>query len=140
MNNRDDVNSGGKARSDAAADSPDDALPFEQGLDDPAGAGTVETPNVDGGRANGAAGERPSDDDGYPADPLVAAEEKMQTVTNDAVAGEPVEGTVEDEVGPGIIQPIEGHLDEDEYGVDFAAVDGEPDTVAESAEADADDT
>lgn len=122
MNTHDDTISGGAGElggepSDLGAD----ANPFEQGTGDPTGAGTVETPNVDGGRPDG--------------DP---AAESKQTVTNDAVAGEPVEGGVKDHRGPGKIEPIGGVSDDEENQVNFTAVDGEADTVADQAEPDPD--
>jgi hypothetical protein len=70
---------------------PADSNPFEQGTGDPTGAGTVETPNVDRDRLP----------DG---DPIEAARESKETVTNDAVAGE----TVLDGVGDGNYGPTGG--------------------------------
>jgi hypothetical protein len=69
---------------------------------------------------------------GADADPR---DESKQTVANDAVAGEPVEGGVKDHRGPGKIEPIGGISDDEENRADFTAVDGEADTVADQAEA-----
>ena len=71
-----------------STDRPADSNPFEQGTGDPTGAGTVETPNVDGGRPDGDPGAAASHLQG--GDPLEAARESKETVTNDAVAGETV--------------------------------------------------
>jgi len=83
---------------------PADSNPFEQGTGDPTGAGTVETPNVDGGRPDGDPGAVADSDradalDG--GDPVEAARESKETVTNDAVAGETVlEGDGDGNYGP----------------------------------------
>lgn len=78
---------------------PADSYPFEQGTGDPAGAGTMETPNVDGGRPDGDPGAAASDLEG--GDPVEAARESKETVTNDAVAGETVlDGTGDGNYGP----------------------------------------
>src|SRR5690606_5181741 len=103
------------------ADRPADSNPFEQGTGDPVGAGTVETPNVDGGRPDGdpdavAEGDRDRLDGG---DPVEAARESKETVTNDAVAGETVlDGAGDGNYGPTggsprEAEPIEGDADEE---------------------------
>ncbi|MCW4386255.1 hypothetical protein OH146_10775 [Salinibacterium sp. SYSU T00001] len=115
-----------------------DANPFEQGTGDPTGAGTVETPNVDGGRQEGSPDEvEPAASDPQPNDPIDAARESKETVTNDAVAGETVEGSPAGEEGPGLIEPNAGFSD-DENQVDFEAVEGAGDTVATEGEPDPD--
>ena len=82
-----------------STDRPADSNPFEQGTGDPTGAGTVETPNVDGGRPDGAPGATSAPLQG--GDPLEAARESKETVTNDAVAGETVlEGAGDGNYGP----------------------------------------
>lgn len=82
-----------------STDRPADSNPFEQGTGDPTGAGTVETPNVDGGRPDGDPGATASHLQG--GDPLEAARESKETVTNDAVAGETVlEGAGDGNYGP----------------------------------------
>lgn len=82
-----------------STDRPADSNPFEQGTADPTGAGTVETPNVDGGRPDGDPGATSAPLQG--GDPLEAARESKETVTNDAVAGETVlEGAGDGNYGP----------------------------------------
>lgn len=86
-----------------------DSNPFEQGTGNPTGAGTVETPNVDGGRPDGepaavAASDRAETRDLRAGDPEEAARESKETVTNDAVAGE----TVLDGAGDGNYGPTGG--------------------------------
>ncbi|WP_403020995.1 hypothetical protein [Salinibacterium sp. GXW1014] len=124
MSNIDDTNLGG---TDGLGGQPSDlgadANSFEQGTGDPVGAGTVETPNVDGGRPDGAPDEDATSDDPAPRDPVDAAAESKQTVVNDAVAGEPVEGAPEGD-DPGIIEPVEGVGDDEENRAEFDATDG----------------
>jgi hypothetical protein len=101
---------------------PADANPFEQGTGDPTGAGTVETPNVDGGRPDGDPGATAPDLDG--GDPVEAARESKETVTNDAVAGETVlEGAGDGNYGPTGGSPREaepiGDNELDEENVDL---------------------
>lgn len=77
-----------------------DSNPFEQGTGDPTGAGTVETPNVDGGRPDGDPAAR-AEGDLAGGDPVQAARESKETVTTDAVAGETVlEGAGDGNYGP----------------------------------------
>ena len=103
-------------------DRPADSNPFEQGTGDPVGAGRVETPNVDGGRPDGepdalADTDRERLQDG---DPLEAAHESKETVTNDAVAGETVlDGAGDGNYGPTggsprEAEPIQGETDDEE--------------------------
>lgn len=114
------------------ADRPADSNPFEQGTGDPVGAGTVETPNVDGGRPDGdpdavAESDRDRLDGG---DPVEAARESKETVTNDAVAGETVlDGAGDGNYGPTggsprEAEPIEGDADEEniDLGTDIRDV------------------
>jgi hypothetical protein len=76
---------------DASMDLGSDANPFEQGAGDPTGAGTIETPNVDGGRPDGdpealVDGNRVGTaEDMQGGDPAAAARQSKETVTNDAV-------------------------------------------------------
>lgn len=87
-----------------------DGNPFEQGTGDPVGAGTVETPNVDGGRPDAQPealieGNRVTTAaDMQGSDPVDAARQSKETVTNDAVAGE----TVLDGAGDGNYGPTGG--------------------------------
>jgi hypothetical protein len=111
---------------------PADSNPFEQGTGDPVGSGTVETPNVDGGRPDGdpeavADSDRDRLQDG---DPLEAARESKETVTNDAVAGETVlDGAGDGNYGPTggsprEAEPIQGDPDEEniDLGTDIRDV------------------
>lgn len=90
--------------SDTGSGRPADSNPFEQGTEDPTGVGTVETPGVDGGRPDGdpeAASDSDREDRLGGGDPVKAARESKQTVTNDAVAGETVfEGAGDGNYGP----------------------------------------
>src|SRR5690554_577190 len=112
----------GTGRTDRGADS----NPFEQGTGDPTGAGTVETPNVDGGRPDGDPESMvDSDRDRLTGgDPVEAAQESKETVTNDAVAGETVlEGAGDGNYGPTggsprEAEPIQG-VDDDEENIDL---------------------
>lgn len=89
---------------DTGAGRPADSNPFEQGTGDPTGAGTVETPNVDGGRPDGdpeAVADSGRQGTLPGGDPVEAARESKETVTNDAVAGETVlEGAGDGNYGP----------------------------------------
>jgi hypothetical protein len=107
---RADTADGALSPGQTATGGPADANPFERGTGDPVGAGTVETPNVDGGRPDGdpealIAGNRVGmASDMERGDPVQAAKESKETVTNDAVAGE----TVFDGPGDGNFGPTGG--------------------------------
>lgn len=138
MSNIDDTNLGdtnglGGERSDLGAD----ANPFEQGTGDPVGAGTVETPNVDGGRPDGAPEDDATSDEPAPRDPEDAATESKQTVVNDAVAGETVEGRPEGDE-PGLIEPVEGVGDDEENRAEFDATDGLAEDAPDQIQSDPD--
>ncbi len=106
---------------------PADSNPFEQGTGDPTGAGTVETPNVDGGRPDGdpgAVADADRADQLTGGDPVEAARESKETVTNDAVAGETVlEGAGDGNYGPTGGSPREaepvGGIEQDEENIDL---------------------